>query len=115
MKLKNYISGQWIEGNGHEIPLYNAVNGELVAISDTSGLDFEEALHFGRTIGYKNLSSMTFYDRGEMLKKIALYLLERKKKYYEKNASQYTLLGRWRNSENFCQRNASRNAYFDTK
>lgn len=83
MKLKNYISGQWIEGNGHEIPLYNAVNGELVAISDTSGLDFEEALHYGRTIGYKNLSSMTFYDRGEMLKKIALYLLERKKKYYE--------------------------------
>ncbi|AZI70075.1 phenylacetic acid degradation bifunctional protein PaaZ [Cloacibacterium normanense] len=83
MKLKNYISGQWLEGNGHEIPLYNAVNGELVAISDTSGLDFEEALHFGRTIGYKNLSSMTFYDRGEMLKKIALYLLERKKKYYE--------------------------------
>lgn len=83
MKLKNYISGQWLEGNGHEIPLYNAVNGELVAISDTSGLDFEEALHFGRTTGYKNLSSMTFYDRGEMLKKIALYLLERKKKYYE--------------------------------
>lgn len=83
MKLKNYISGQWIEGNGHEIPLYNAVNRELVAISDTSGLDFEEALHFGRTIGYKNLSSITFYDRGEMLKKIALYLLERKKKYYE--------------------------------
>lgn len=83
MKLKNYISGQWIEGNGHEIPLYNAVNGELVAISDTSGLDFEEALHFGRTTGFKNLSSMTFYDRGEMLKKIALYLLERKKKYYE--------------------------------
>ncbi len=83
MKLKNYISGQWIEGNGHEIPLYNAVNGELVAISDTSGLDFEKALHYGRTIGYKNLSSMTFYDRGEMLKKIALYLLERKKKYYE--------------------------------
>lgn len=83
MKLKNYISGQWIEGNGHEIPLYNAVNGELVAISDTSGLDFEEALHYGRTTGYKNLSSMTFYDRGEMLKKVALYLLERKKKYYE--------------------------------
>jgi len=83
MKLKNYISGQWIEGNGHEIPLYNAVNGELVAISDTSGLDFEEVLHFGRTTGYKSLSSMTFYDRGEMLKKIALYLLERKKKYYE--------------------------------
>ena len=83
MKLKNYIAGQWIEGSGNEIPLYNAVNGELVAVSDTGGLNFEEALQYGRTLGYKNLSSMTFYDRGEMLKKVALYLLERKKKYYE--------------------------------
>lgn len=83
MKLKNYIAGQWIEGSGEEIPLYNAVNGELVAVSDTSGLDFQHALDYGRNLGYKNLSSMTFYDRGEMLKKVALYLLERKKKYYE--------------------------------
>ena len=82
-KLKNYISGHWIEGSGNEIPLYNAVNGELVAISDTEGIDFEQALDYGRTVGYKNLSSMTFYDRGEMLKKLALYLLERKKKYYD--------------------------------
>lgn len=83
MKLKNYIKGGWIEGNGKEIPLYNAVNGELVAISDTDGIDFESALDYGRTVGYKNLSSMTFYDRGQMLKEVALYLLERKKKYYE--------------------------------
>ncbi len=83
MKLKNYIQGQWIEGNGNGIPLHNAVNGELVAVSDTDGINFESALDYGRTIGYKNLSSMTFYDRGEMLKKVALYLLERKKKYYE--------------------------------
>lgn len=82
-KLKNYLYGQWIEGNTEGIPLYNAVNGELVAISDTEGLDYAQALEYGRTIGYKNLSSMTFYDRGEMLKKVALYLLERKKKYYE--------------------------------
>lgn len=83
MKLKNYIAGKWIEGSGEGIKLLNAVNGELVAISDTEGINFEEALYYGRTVGYKNLSAMTFYDRGEMLKKIALYLLERKKKYYE--------------------------------
>ena len=83
MKLKNYINGQWIEGSGNEVPLYNAVNGELIAISDTGGISFEQALDYGRTVGYKNLSSMTFYDRGEMLKKVALYLLERKKKYYD--------------------------------
>lgn len=82
-KLQNYIAGQWHEGTGEGIPLYNAVNGELVAVSDTDGINFDEALHYGRTVGYRNLSAMTFYDRGEMLKKVALYLLERKKKYYE--------------------------------
>lgn len=83
MKLKNYIAGHWVEGKGEGVKLYNAVNGDLVAIADTEGIDFEEALHYGRTVGYKNLASMTFYDRGQMLKKIALYLLERKKKYYQ--------------------------------
>ncbi len=82
-KLKNYICGEWVEGKGDGIALYNAVNGEQVAISDTEGLDFAAALDYGRTVGYKNLSSMTFYDRGQMLKKVALYLLERKKKYYD--------------------------------
>ena len=83
MKLKNYIYGEWIEGSGDGTQLYNSVNGEKVALVDTKGINFEHALDFGRTVGYKNLASMTFYDRGEMLKNIALYLLERKKKYYE--------------------------------
>ena len=82
-KLKNFVYGQWVEGTGKEVPLYNAVNGELVAVSDTQGIAFDQVLEYGRTVGYKNLSSMTFYDRGEMLKKVALYLMERKKKYYE--------------------------------
>ncbi|MPN58494.1 3,4-dehydroadipyl-CoA semialdehyde dehydrogenase [bioreactor metagenome] len=77
MKLKNYIYGEWIEGSGNGTQLYNSVNGEKVAVADTEGINFEQALDFGRTVGYKNLASMTFYDRGEMLKKVALYLLER--------------------------------------
>lgn len=83
MKLKNYVLGQWIEGRGEEIELRSAVDGSLIAISDTKGLPFSELLDYGRTLGYKNLSSMSFYERGEMLKHVALYLLERKKKYYE--------------------------------
>ena len=37
MKLKNYISGQWIEGSGNEVPLYIAVNGELVLMCEKQG------------------------------------------------------------------------------
>lgn len=83
MKLQNYIAGKWVEGNGNEFPLYNAVTGELIAISDTGGLDLRAALEYGRTTGYQKLSRMSFYDRGQLLKKVALYLLERKKKYYD--------------------------------
>ncbi|MGV8916068.1 MAG: phenylacetic acid degradation bifunctional protein PaaZ [Kaistella sp.] len=83
MKLKNYIYGEWVEGSGDGTQLYNSVNGEKVALVDTAGINFEHALDYGRTIGYKNLASMSFYDRGEMLKKVAFYLLERKKKYYD--------------------------------
>ena len=46
-KLKNYIHGEWIEGTGNGIPLYNAVTGEQVAVSDTEGLNFEQALDYG--------------------------------------------------------------------
>lgn len=83
MKLKNYLYGEWIEGSGDGTQLYNSVNGEKVALVDTTGVNFAQALDYGRTVGYKNLASMTFYDRGEMLKNMALYLLERKKKYYD--------------------------------
>ncbi len=82
-KLRNYICGEWVEGTGQGTELFNSVNGEKVAIVDTQGIDFSQALDYGRTVGYKNLSEMTFYDRGQMLKDVALYLLERKKKYYE--------------------------------
>ncbi|MFA5620058.1 MAG: phenylacetic acid degradation bifunctional protein PaaZ [Weeksellaceae bacterium] len=82
-KLKNFIHGEWIEGQGNGTILYNAVNGNEVAICDTQGLDLKSALDYGRTVGYKNLSAMTFYDRGEMLKKVALYLIKNKQKYYD--------------------------------
>lgn len=83
MKLKNYIHGEWIEGTSVGTTLYNSVTGEEVATADTSGLNLKDALNYGRDLGYKNLASMTFYDRGQMLKNLALYLLERKKKYYD--------------------------------
>lgn len=82
-KLKNYLHGEWMEGKGEGTKLLSAIDSSLVAVCDTEGLNFEQALEYGRTVGYKNLSSMTFYDRGQMLKKIAQYLIARKNNYYE--------------------------------
>ncbi len=82
-KLGNYVTGKWIEGDGEGEILYNAVNGEPIAIATTKGLDFDAILKHGRETGTNSLSKMTFHERGRMLKALALHLLDHKEKFYE--------------------------------
>lgn len=81
-KLQSYIHGQWVEGSGEGVPLIDAVTGETIALSDTKGLDFDQALKYGRQKG-ETLRKMTFQERGNMLKKLALHLTKKKKQFYE--------------------------------
>ncbi|HEU5365052.1 MAG TPA: phenylacetic acid degradation bifunctional protein PaaZ [Hanamia sp.] len=83
MKLGNYITGKWIEGDGEGQQLYNAVNGEVIATATTKGLDFASILEYGRKTGSPSLRKMTFQERGRMLKALALHLLEHKEKFYQ--------------------------------
>jgi oxepin-CoA hydrolase/3-oxo-5,6-dehydrosuberyl-CoA semialdehyde dehydrogenase len=82
MKLGNYVLGNWIEGDGEGQPLFNAVNGELIASASTKGLDFESILDYGRKVGSPALRKMTFHERGRMLKALALHLFDNKEKFY---------------------------------
>lgn len=83
MKLGNYITGKWIEGEGEGQELYNAVNGQIIAKATTKGLDFASILDYGRKKGSTSLRKMTFQARGRMLKALALHLLEHKEKFYQ--------------------------------
>ena len=51
MKLGNYMTGNWINGDGDGQQLFNAVNGELIASASTRGLDFASITNYGRTVG----------------------------------------------------------------
>ena len=82
MKLENYVLGNWIEGDGEGQPLYNAVNGQIIANATTKGLDFASILDYGRQKGSTALRKMTFQERGRMLKALALHLLEKKETFY---------------------------------
>jgi oxepin-CoA hydrolase/3-oxo-5,6-dehydrosuberyl-CoA semialdehyde dehydrogenase len=82
-KLKNYILGNWTPGDGDGSPLYNSVNGDIVAMATTKGLDFGDILQYGRKKGSPALRKMTFQERGNMLKSLALYLTKRKEQFYE--------------------------------
>lgn len=81
-KLGNYTCGQWTEGMGNGQELYNAVNGETIAIATSDGLDFEAILQYARSKGNPALRKMTFQERGRMLRALALHLLQHKDKFY---------------------------------
>src|SRR6202012_2592283 len=81
-KLGNYITGQWIEGDGEGQPLYNAYTGAPIGHASTKGLDFGAILDYARTTGNPALRRMTFPERGRMLRALALHLREHLDKFY---------------------------------
>lgn len=80
--LKNYAQGAWVAGEGNKEILYNAVTGAPIFETSSQGLDFGKMMEYARTKGNPALRKLTFHERGRMLKALALYLLERKEKYY---------------------------------
>lgn len=83
MKLENYITGHWITGDGDGQTLYNAVTGEAITTASTKGLDFKSIIEYGRTVGNPALRKMTFHERGNMLKALAMHLRKHLPKFYE--------------------------------
>ena len=81
-KLGNYITGNWINGDGEGTELYNAVNGNIITNATSQGLDFESVLKYGREKGNPALRKMTFQERGRMLRALALHLLKHKETFY---------------------------------
>ena len=82
-KLENYITGKWITGDGEGQVLYNAVTGEAIASASAKGLDFKTILEYGRTVGNPALRKMSFHERGNMLKALALHLRNHLDKFYK--------------------------------
>jgi oxepin-CoA hydrolase/3-oxo-5,6-dehydrosuberyl-CoA semialdehyde dehydrogenase len=81
-KLGNYVTGQWITGDGEGQALYNAVTGEPLASASTEGLDFAAILDYARKTGNPALRKMTFHERGNMLKALALHLRNHLDQFY---------------------------------
>lgn len=81
-QIQNFALGQWLSGNTEGEILKDASTGEVIASVSSAGLDFEQMLSYSRITGGKVLRKMSFQQRGLMLKALAMFLLERKDKYY---------------------------------
>ncbi len=82
MVIKNYFKGEWVAGEGKGTPLYNAITGEEIAVAGSKGIDFGEMLDYAREIGGYQLRKMTFHERGNMIKALALHLHKIRNSFY---------------------------------
>ncbi|WP_296382765.1 phenylacetic acid degradation bifunctional protein PaaZ [Winogradskyella sp.] len=82
-KIQHYVQGNWTTGKEEGIPIHDAITGEAFTSVAIEGLDIPEILNYGRTKGSEVLRKMTFQERGNMLKSLALYLTKRKNAFYE--------------------------------
>ena len=81
MKLESLISGKWTAGAADGRALVNPATGETVAHADASGLDLSGAMAFARDKGGAALRTMSFAERGALLKAVADVLTENRAKY----------------------------------
>jgi oxepin-CoA hydrolase/3-oxo-5,6-dehydrosuberyl-CoA semialdehyde dehydrogenase len=83
MKLTHFVLGEWLEGKGKETSLLDASNSAAIATAMGCPVEFSEVLNYARTVGSPKLRALTFHQRALKLKELALYLMERKEKFYE--------------------------------
>jgi len=82
MKLKNFVSGQWIEGKGAGAALVDPVTGDELARASTEGVDYRAALDFARRTGGPALRKMSFAERAALIGKVADVLVANRDKYF---------------------------------
>ena len=81
-KIPNFVMGKWVEYSGKGIEQYNTITGEIIGTVGSEGLDYAAMAEYARKVGNTNLRKMTFHERGQMLKSLAMFLYNQRKKYY---------------------------------
>jgi oxepin-CoA hydrolase / 3-oxo-5,6-dehydrosuberyl-CoA semialdehyde dehydrogenase len=81
--VESYAEGKWVPPAGGLVEIPSAIDGRVVAMASSAGLDFGAMVHHARRVGGPGLRQLTFHERADLLKRLAAYLSERKETLYE--------------------------------
>ena len=81
--LESFAEGKWVSPAGTLAEIPSAIDGHVVAVASSAGLDFGAMARYARRIGGPALRRLTFHERADILKRLAAYLTERKQALYE--------------------------------
>jgi len=83
MKIQSYIADKWVDGLDDGVAVNNAINGDVVGLVSSKGIDFQQAVQFAHEHGSTALRDMTFHQRANMLKEIGKLIIANKQELYE--------------------------------
>jgi len=81
-RLESYVYGRWVPGTKDGAELLDASTGVPVALIDSTGVDFEASLAYGREKAGPALRRMSFHERAAMLKALGQALMDAKEEFY---------------------------------
>jgi oxepin-CoA hydrolase/3-oxo-5,6-dehydrosuberyl-CoA semialdehyde dehydrogenase len=80
--LESYALDHWTPPAGSLVDIPSAIDGRVVAQASSAGLDFGAMVHHAREVGGPGLRALTFHQRAERLKALAVRLGEQKDALY---------------------------------
>jgi oxepin-CoA hydrolase / 3-oxo-5,6-dehydrosuberyl-CoA semialdehyde dehydrogenase len=80
--LDSYALDRWTTSDDGLVDIPSAVDGHVVARISSAGLDFSAMVRHARAVGGPGLRTLTFHQRADMLKALALRLSEHKDTLY---------------------------------
>lgn len=82
MNLRNYVCGEWKEGQGAGDILTDPVTGEELARVSSQGVSWDETLAFARARGGASLRKLSYRERADLLAKMADCLAANRDEYF---------------------------------
>ena len=76
-QLLNYERDRWVAGEGELAELPSAIDGALVALAGSGGIDFGRMLRHAREVGGPALRKLTFHERARIIKGLGLAIMAR--------------------------------------
>jgi oxepin-CoA hydrolase/3-oxo-5,6-dehydrosuberyl-CoA semialdehyde dehydrogenase len=84
--LSSYVRDDWYTAGDQGVTLVDASTGEAVARVSSAGINLAGMVGHARAVGGPGLRELTFHQRAAALKRLAVFLRERRDGLYEQSA-----------------------------
>lgn len=83
LAVASFAEGLWVPPGSGAAEIPSAIDSRIVARLGGAPLDFSAMLHHARGVGGPALRRLTFHERADLLKRLAIALTERKQTLYD--------------------------------